>query len=40
VDVEKKGNKETCFEIDNGKKEESCKEWFSDEIELKDCFGK
>lgn len=40
MDVEKKGNKDICFESDNGKKEENCKEWFSDEIELKDCFSK
>ncbi len=40
VDNERKGSKEQCLETDSDKKQENCKNWYTDEIELKECFHK
>ena len=40
VDEERKGDKSTCMEADEAKQQENCKGWYTDEIELKECFQK
>jgi len=40
MDGDKKGDKETCFSKDENTIKDNCKEWFTDEIELRNCIKK